>query len=391
MHEIDLIIPIYLKSPIHEYFPTKLYKYNPDWYPVYYNLNLLKKQGVKIRFLNCLNLNLERLSKMVGVDYKIIRNLRYIYDKNNYSGHDLLIKFLERIKKHSNYLVLFDNKDDTHIRFEFMPYVEKYLKKQLLKERELYAKKLAHNRIYVDYYQNRYQKKKTTSNDPALNNLFEKYKNKIDLSWNIAYTDYRLFNTLLNLLYIFSKRLNSILFSRKLKLWMNSNLSFSDRKKIFSANFRLTESKTVSYQRIEMYNFLEKTYGPNPNAVIGLLPKKRYLKTLQSTKAVFSPFGMGEICHRDFEAFLFRAALIKPNMDPIETWPDLYAKYKTYFPLSWEQEKWEKEISNILNDKSLLKSIAANGQKAYYELWSKEGCKIFCKHFINIVIPNVDN
>ena len=34
-------------------------------------------------------------------------------------------------------------------------------------------------------------------------------------------------------------------------------------------------------------------------------------------------------------------------MDHLETWPNIYEKYKTYIPISWEIEDWETQIHNI--------------------------------------------
>ena len=45
-----------------------------------------------------------------------------------------------------------------------------------------------------------------------------------------------------------------------------------------------------------------------------------------------SPFG-GEICYREFESFLYRCVLIKPNMEHLRTWPDYYIENKTYLPM----------------------------------------------------------
>ena len=50
----------------------------------------------------------------------------------------------------------------------------------------------------------------------------------------------------------------------------------------------------------------------------------------------FSPFGWGEICYRDFEAYFSGSLLIKPSMDHIETWPNLYIKNQTYIPCRWD-------------------------------------------------------
>lgn len=126
----------------------------------------------------------------------------------------------------------------------------------------------------------------------------------------------------------------------------------------------------------------------NQNISIGRIPKKIYLKTQKNSKAIFSPYGWGELCYRDFEVFISGAALLKPDMDHLETWPNLYKKYKTYIPISWEIEEWDTQIPKILTDEDLLLDVAKNGQNLYKSLWTEQGRKIFCERFISMVSPS---
>ena len=65
---------------------------------------------------------------------------------------------------------------------------------------------------------------------------------------------------------------------------------------------------------------------------------RAYVQELRSSKVVVSPFGWGEINYRDYETFLAGAALTKPDMSHLETWPDLYAANETYAAYSWDAE-----------------------------------------------------
>lgn len=60
--------------------------------------------------------------------------------------------------------------------------------------------------------------------------------------------------------------------------------------------------------------------------------KRKYHKTVRNSKCVLSPWGWGETCHRDFEAMLLGAVLIKPRMDHVQTWPDNFQPGVTYLP-----------------------------------------------------------
>jgi hypothetical protein len=49
-------------------------------------------------------------------------------------------------------------------------------------------------------------------------------------------------------------------------------------------------------------------------------------------KAVLSPWGWGEACHRDFEALSFGAVLVKPDWSFVESFPDISSKEAPYIP-----------------------------------------------------------
>ncbi len=50
------------------------------------------------------------------------------------------------------------------------------------------------------------------------------------------------------------------------------------------------------------------------------------------SKEVVSPWGWGEACHRDYEAWLLGAVLVKPSMSHVWSWPDIYVPTETYIP-----------------------------------------------------------
>ena len=50
----------------------------------------------------------------------------------------------------------------------------------------------------------------------------------------------------------------------------------------------------------------------------------KYYKKLSESKVCVSPFGWGEINYRDFESFTYATLLVKPDMNHLKTWPQLY-------------------------------------------------------------------
>ena len=251
MHKIDIIIPFYV---LNQRLPIRLYKWKPDWFPVMYNLINLRKHGVEVRFFTLNNLKYTKLSNIVGIDSKIIHNFNMNTQKINGSKTtriNLLINFLMKLKKKVNRIIFFDTKDGTNILYEILLYVEKYYKKQLLKDPTLYLKNLYKDRTYTDFYARNYDILKDNfetikSNDEShkgfekINtkleenikfNYYSKYKDKISLSWNIALSNYHLSNNFL-IRYTYKKIDKRIKFykpslNRKFKFYTNINTEYS--------------------------------------------------------------------------------------------------------------------------------------------------------------------
>jgi spore maturation protein CgeB len=84
-----------------------------------------------------------------------------------------------------------------------------------------------------------------------------------------------------------------------------------------------------------------------------ILPTERvgpeeYYREISGSKICVSPFGYGEICWRDFEAILCGSLIIKPNMDHIETTPDIFKAHQTYVPVRWDYSDLEEKCSYYL-------------------------------------------
>ena len=386
MIKVDLIIPSiisYQKYPeLQKFQKFQLFQRIPfpnwagNWFPVWYNIKNLREQGIKVRFHNYLNLKIKRdLSNIVGIDSRIINNMIAKYGSIRKSLSDGLIPMLKNLKKKVSFLIYFDNADSTgHFHSEVLPYVDRYYKKQILKDRSLYTKILYKKRLFTDFYAKNYELDKKCENDTGFE-LVHKFQNKIDLSWNFAFKDYRYHNTL-------SRFYNGFTRKNNLKFYKPS----SNRRIILAANFTVKSSrKLIYFQRNQLLKILRKKYNSNPNFSLGKISKKDYLNTMRSSLAIVSPFGWGEICYRDFEAFIAGAALIKPNMDHVDTWPNLYKKHETYIPISWKIEDWDNLFTEILADKQNLIEIAKKGQNKYKYFWTKKGNEAFCEHFINMI------
>ena len=387
MINVDIIIPSIISYQKY----TKLQKFQKiqlfqklslpswmgNWFPVWYNLKNLKNKGIKIRFINYLNLKHKKLEDIVGFDSRIINNLIVKYDSVRKTTRNEIIPILKRIRKRAKTLLFFDNADNAgYLHHDVLPYVDIYLKKQFFKDFSLYSKPLYKKRLFSDFYARNYDMKEENKNIPDFK-LKLKDQNKMSLSWNFALKDYRSSN-------ILNKFLYGLLRKNSLQFYKPS----INRKIILAANYTVRNTYDLVYfQRNQLLKILKEMYKSNPRYSLGKIPKKQYLETMRSSKAIISPFGWGEICYRDFETFISGAALIKPNVDHLDTWPNLYKKHKTYIPIPWKIEEWKEIIPNILDNRNNLLEIAENGQNAYKKIWSTQGNETFCEHFISMITP----
>lgn len=82
------------------------------------------------------------------------------------------------------------------------------------------------------------------------------------------------------------------------------------------------------------------------------LKRAAYLQRMVESKIVISPWGFGELCYRDFEAFLTGAILVKPDTGFVRSWPDMFLDQTFYVPCRPDFSDLSDVISNILENYS---------------------------------------
>lgn len=99
-------------------------------------------------------------------------------------------------------------------------------------------------------------------------------------------------------------------------------------------------------------------------ATDGMVKKSQFMQELSRSRLCFSPFGYGELCWRDFEAFAVGAVLIKPDMSHLDVMGDVFRPWETYIPVSWDFSDLDTVIEDALSNLSRLDAIAANAYHA---------------------------
>lgn len=83
-----------------------------------------------------------------------------------------------------------------------------------------------------------------------------------------------------------------------------------------------------------------------------------FLDEMRCAKLCWSPFGYGELCWRDIEAFMTGAVLIKPDMSHLDSLPDLYRAGETYLPVRWDFSDLEDVVRRALADPGMIRQMA---------------------------------
>ena len=162
-----------------------------------------------------------------------------------------------------------------------------------------------------------------------------------------------------------------------------NNITF-DKLKNLNCRMSLNYSKeSIAFQRNHVAKLLSKICS------FKKVSKLKYYNDLKISKIVISPFGYGEINLRDFEAFLNACILFKPNMDHLETWPNLYIKNKTYIDFNWNLNDLILKLENVLAEYNKYNEVGINGFRLYNRILDSKHMDIkFCERFKKLLMYN---
>jgi hypothetical protein len=115
------------------------------------------------------------------------------------------------------------------------------------------------------------------------------------------------------------------------------------------------------------------------------LSRKDFEAAMASSRIMPSPFGWGEIGVRDFEAILYGAVLLKPQMSHMRTWPEVFVEGETYEAVSWDFTDLEAKIAGLLADEPKQAELVSNAQQVYADSVSPQGMEAFCDRFVGFM------
>ena len=118
------------------------------------------------------------------------------------------------------------------------------------------------------------------------------------------------------------------------------------------------------------------------NMIYDRLPYEEYIRNLWDSKISFSPFGMGEICFRDFECMQYGTIFLKPNQDVVKTIPNIYVAGETYIDVAYDWSNLEERIDYVLsNFNTVNEMINTNVREKFMDGYDYNK---LCLHWYNI-------
>lgn len=294
-------------------------------------------------------------------------------------GRTAQLQFLSECYK-KNFPVIYLSGSDSVGPFdkEILALVDSYLMRQLLVDKDFYLQ--PHRRFYFrDKYFDKYYFK--NKEEFPLVQYTQHEVSKLGIYWNLGLIDWKTQTSskLIRYFHILIRNTRLKVFSKGKDL-KERTIDLSFRGNLFPNSHDVSR-----FHRLQTYRKYRKSSVTRVVPKEGLLSHSDFIKEMSDTKICLSPFGWGEVCYRDFEAFQMRTLLFKPDMSHIETFPNLYLD-STYVSYDWSANSLLGLVDEVLNDITKYQKIADEGhQLLNFYLSKKSGGEAFATHFQGIL------
>jgi len=345
-----------------------------DFYPLIRWKKELGMKNIDVKFFKSHKDKKLLQTDIIGIDSRYYRELTVLQKK--YSGFGFIIDTINLFKSKGIKVLVFDNDDSSGGRqWELIQHIDILVKKQVMKNRVYYT---ANYGLYsYKPFVKSYEVDITDSDYKEFMPCPPDQLHKIKLGWNIGMKDYRYF-PLSQYYPVGTSRLLNNLY--KMPKFTEPS---SDRH--YDSSFRgeiKKENEVYSYQRNKVIDLFKKKSSESM-ITGGIVSRREYMKEMENSKIVVSPYGWGEVCYRDFEAILSGSLLVKPSMEHLETYPDIYKENDTYVPLEWDMRDLESTLSEILKNYEDYIPVIKNAQKEYKKALNDS--ERFVNHFLSIL------
>jgi glycosyltransferase involved in cell wall biosynthesis len=275
-----------------------------------------------------------------------------------------------RVKKKAK-LVLYDYIDGNESRFwAVMPYIDLYLKQYLHRDMNKYNNRYLGASEFIEYLV-KIGKVKNSIRDEVWTNLFQsdldpQYHDKVILGWN--------FGLWQRMIYLAEGRANLMLWGKD-KLHKRLATLFRQAVDLVRGG----DPKPIDvYCRATLYKGWTKAHRTETIRLLNELPDSynivsnvqkvgfsEYYREMSRSKIFVSPSGWCEYTPKDYEAMYYGALLVKPDMEHIDTNPDILVPGETYVPVKWDMSDLKEKCLYYLEHPDERERITRNAHEAF--------------------------
>ena len=378
----------------HPYRAVRDVLFRPYWFPVENAARELRDLGIRVAFESALS------DRALNSDVVILssRTVDAMVAAGASGGRG---EVCERAGSRGARVVWFDSRDSTgNCQFDVMPHVEIYLKRQLLRDRSLYARRTYYGRVFSDYYHRSFGvsdgevaelegsvltsggqthacRDDEVMSDPT-------WATKMRAAWGCGAE--------FHWPQLSGGDMPSYLGRRAVEAGLGiggvrpaTRPTESARDLDVASLFDETRYglASVGYQRKLA---LEHTRTLKGRAVAaGRVGRRDFYRTLAASKITVSTFGWGEVCFREYEATYCGSAILMADMSHVETYPDFYRPGETYVPFRWDFSDFEAKIDEMMADPQARVARAEAAQALLIEQWTERGRQAFARRFAGLL------
>jgi len=299
------------------------------------------------------------------IEVNDLERFRHFLFIDKFSGDSFsnkkVINSIQILTRRSISVSYLDTSDSPEIKYiQYVNLFAHWFKKQMYSNKQNYDRELLGGRLYSDYY----ARAQSMPSEIKINNQSTVDYSKIKLYWNILLGPYPLTTFKTRVMRYGVKYLGLLYLKMFNYSIINKDVSKKSEKVFVSQRIGNSNLYTgeVGYQRKIIADILDKRFNDSTSRVT----QRQYNREMKKSLFTVSPFGWGEICHRDAEAFMYGSLLIKPNMDHILTQPDLYLKNFTYIDSDWDCKNLVEKIDDVVNNEYKYSEIARRGMNLFY-------------------------
>jgi hypothetical protein len=346
--------------------PSQLYPFLDHRRQLRYQL------GLKLQFIEASTLaEIESAYRKTSADVFFVRPSW----QENASDVERVMKDLRAT--HPDAIVVFiDPFDQTSSRFfSVLPYVDRFLKYQRLKDVTQYNAPLMGGTMLTDILAR--EQGYDLKDWYVGSEVPEGYEHRIETGWFVTLT----------------KKFKDALFkptmpwerSQKRDIDIFCHVSYGPRNNV----------EWYGQHRQVAIDIMQNRLGPDYRLSVSgdytgerrKVSTQQYFQDIKRSRVVVSPFGWGEITWRDYEAVCYGGLLIKPRVDHIDVEPNIFIPDQTYVPLKWDYSDLEEKCRYYLEHPDEANKIVQNARQAYINYFKQD---LFVRKIESLIQPRSD-